>query len=380
MNDETHPTPTEPIAPLDQGLAASLGPIDPATSSGPGPAATVHGRTPRTTDAVRAGLIVGTGLVLAIGAAVALGASPSPSASTGNGRNPSVQGGGIGSDGPGFGPFGFGGPAGPGKGWGPGGPSHADGRGFGAVSVTTVNGSSVSLATKDGWTRTITVAGTTKITKGGAAATLADLGVGAEVRFSETRSADGTYTIDAIEIVVPQTAGIVTAVGADTVTITLRDGMSQTIRTTGATVYHLERADGKRTDVTVGSTILASGEKAADGSLTAASVWVRLPHVMGTVTSVGADSITLTRRDGTTVTIHVGSSTTIRVAGIGSAKLSDVKTGMGVVVEGAQRTDGSIDATAIGAGGPGMGRGHDGLKGAKPDASAAPDASSGTEG
>ena len=101
---------------------------------------------------------------------------------------------------------------------------------------------------------------------------------------------------------------------------------------------------------------------------------------MGTVTSVGADSITLTRRDGTTVTIHVGSSTTIRVAGIGSAKLSDVKTGMGVVVEGAQRTDGSIDATAIGAGGPGMGRGHDGLKGAKPGASAAPDASSGTEG
>ncbi|HLO36002.1 MAG TPA: hypothetical protein VK194_07965, partial [Candidatus Deferrimicrobium sp.] len=127
-----------------------------------------------------------------------------------------------------------------------------------------------------------------------------------------------------------------------------------------------------------------SGEKAADGTLTATSVRVRLPHVAGSVTATTSITIALSRPDGTTVTVHVGSSTTIRVAGVDNAKLSDVKTGMAIVVEGTQRADGSIDATAIGAGtrgfGPGMGRGHDFLPGTDPDASAAPSASGGTEG
>jgi hypothetical protein len=255
-----------------------------------------------------------------------------------------------------------------------------DGRGFGQISVTAISGSNISLATADGWTRTIAVTSATTITKGGAAATLGDVKVGDTIRFAQTRNTDGTYTITAIEIVQPQVAGTVTAVGADTITITLRDGTSQTIRTTGSTTYHVERADGTRADVKVGSTILASGEKAADGSLTAASVWVRLPHVMGTVTTTTADSITLSRPDGTKVTIHVGSETTIRVAGIETAKLSDVKTGMAIVVEGTQRADGSIDAAEIGAGTMGMGRGHDGLKGLQPDASPAPAASGGANG
>ena len=69
--------------------------------------------------------------------------------------------------------------------------------------------------------------------------------------------------------------------GADSITITLRDGTSQTVTTTGTTAYHVEKADGTRADVTVGSTIVATGEKDADGSLTASSVWVRLPHRRG---------------------------------------------------------------------------------------------------
>jgi hypothetical protein len=71
------------------------------------------------------------------------------------------------------------------------------------------------------------------------------------------------------------------------------------------------------------------------------------------------------------------------VAGIAAATLSDVKTGMAIVVEGPQRADGSIDASAIAAGdraGFGRGRGHDGPKDVDPNASAAPDASAGTDG
>jgi hypothetical protein len=53
---------------------------------------------------------------------------------------------------------------------------------------------------------------------------------------------------------------------------------------------------------------------------------------------------------------------------------------MKIVVEGKQRADGSIDATAIGAGDAGKARGHDGPKDTNPDATPAPSASAGTEG
>jgi preprotein translocase subunit YajC len=381
MNDDTRASATEPIGPIDASLAAPMAASAPEDAPRAAePAASFQGSTPRKTEAIRAGVIAGTALIVVLGAAVAMGASPSASPST-DGQAGTGPGYGTGAGpGGGFDQLAPGGPDEVAFGWGRGGPGRMDGRGFGQISVTAISGSSISLATADGWTRTIAVTSATTINKGGVAATLSDLEVGDTIRFSQTRNTDGTYTITAIEIVQPRVAGTVTAVGSDTITITLRDGTSQTIRTTGSTTYHVERTDGTRADVKVRSTIVATGEKAADGSLTAGSVWVRLPHVMGTVTATTADTITLSRADGTKVTVHVGSATTIRVAGIDSAKLSDVKTGMAVVVEGTQRADGSIDATEIGAGTMGIGRGHDGLKGMHPDASSAPAPSSGANG
>jgi hypothetical protein len=380
MNDKTRPTASEPIAPTPGWLAEPASPVRVNERASEVPAATFTGRTHPKAAAVRAGMIVGTGLVVVLGAAVAMGASPSAAPTTGAPTQtvPGAVGGAPGLDQNGMGPVDA-----DGRGFGPGGPGRADKHGFGQVSVTAINGTSLSLATEDGWTRTISVTTATTITKGGASATLADLAVGDTIRFRQTRNADGTYAITAIEIVQPRVAGTVTAVGSDTITITLRDGTSQTVRTTGSTTYHVERADGTRASVTVGSVIVASGEKAADGTLTASSVWVRLPHVAGTVTRTTADTITLTRRDGTSVTVHVGSATTYRVVGIDAPTLSDIKAGMAIVVEGTQRADGSIDASAIGAGdraGFGKGRGHDGLEDADPNASAAPDASAGTNG
>ena len=384
MNDQTGPIPTEPSIAAEPTSAEPLAPAGPAGHSADvRPGAPFSGRTPPKLAAVRAGMIIGTGLVILIGAAVAMGASPAP-APSGPATRPAVpgQGGpGVGGPGgfPGFGPFGPAGGLGRGGGFGLG-PGGIPGRGFGRVTVTAVSGSSVSLATDDGWTRTITVTDATKITKGGVAATPADLAVGDVVRLAETRNADGSYTIAAIGIVLPQVAGAVKAIDASTITITLPDGTSATIRTTGSTAYHLDQADGNRSDVIVGSTILATGDKGADGSLTASSVWVRLPRVVGMVTAVTGDTVTLSRRDGTVVTVHVGAGTTIRVAGTDSAKLSDVKPGMGVVVEGTQRADGSLDARAIGAGLPGKGFERGTRPGPAPHASLAPSASSGTVG
>ena len=322
--------------------------------------------------AVRAGVIVGTALVVVVGAAVAMGASPAPAASapTGTGSTTVPWLDDV--------PFGeFRGPGGPGDRGGPG-----KGHGLGTISVTAISGSNVSLATDDGWTRTIAVTSATTITRGGATATLADVAVGDIVRFAQTRNDDGTYTITRLAILLPREVGTVTVVGADSITITTRAGTSEVIRTTSATTYRLGRTDGTRADVTVGAVIGATGERADDGTLTATTVHVRLPHASGTVGAVTGDTLTVTRRDGTSLTVHVASGTSIAVAGVANATLADVKAGMLVAVAGTQRADGSLDAVEIHARVKGMLRGGHGDfgPGGTGDDPADPDPSSGATG
>ena len=364
MHDETH--------------AFESDPVPPQTTEPAQPVSTFRGRTPGRSSAIRAGLVAGSALVVVVGVAVAMGASPAPgssgaqpSAAAGNPGNGNGNGRGNGFGHGGFGPFGFG-PGAPAAGVPGDKADRIGGRAFGPITITAISGSSVSLETEDGWTRTITVTTDTAITKGGQKAALSDLEVGDTVRLGQKRNADGSWTVTALAVVLPKTAGTVTAIGSDTITITGRDGTAQTIHTTGSTTYHKGKADGTRADVTVGSQIVAIGERGSDGSITATSIQVFLPRVAGTVTAVTSDSLTITRRDGTTLTVHVGSGTSIGVAGVDKATIADVKTGMTVVVEGSQRSDGSLDATALRAGQLGKGRGD--LKGPKnaPDASGAP--------
>ena len=385
MNDDTGP-----FGPRPTDSYESTSPFDPPLATPPPDAkgAEFRGRTPAKTQAIRAGIIAGTGLLVAIGAAVAMGASPSPVPTTGANPGASAEpspgehdrpGPGWAFTGPGRafgGPGPFGGPGGPGRFGGPGGPV---GRAFGQIKVTAINGSNVTLQTDDGWTRTIAVTGTTTITKGGQAATLSTLAVGDVIVFGETRNADGSFTITRIEIVVPQVAGTVSAVSADTITIKGRDGTSTTIRTSASTTYHLGRADGSRSDVKVGSEIVASGNKASDGSLDATSVTVFQPPVTGTVTARTADTITISRGNGTSQTIHVSSATTFHIAGTNGGSLADVTVGMRVFIQGSPRSDGSIDAAAIDAG-PFRGNSGDDKNGVGPKASAAPSASGGISG
>ena len=71
------------------------------------------------------------------------------------------------------------------------------GQGKGPITIRAINGSQVSLATEDGWSRTIAVTPTTVITKGGQPIAVSDLAVGDRIRFHQTRNADGTYTVNA---------------------------------------------------------------------------------------------------------------------------------------------------------------------------------------
>jgi hypothetical protein len=147
------------------------------------------------------------------------------------------------------------------------------GKGNRSISITAIDGSKVSLRTDDGWTRTITVTGTTVITKGAKTITVADLKVGDAVRFHQVHNADGTFSVNAIAVVLPQIGGVVKAKSSDTITITRADGSTATIHVSGATTYAVKgKSSAALADVAVGSRVTAEGSLRADGSLDAVAV------------------------------------------------------------------------------------------------------------
>ena len=246
----------------------------------------------------RGGIVLGAALLFVVGAVAVMGASPSPSGPAGATPAPSASGDPSSGtkDGDGRHGFGrFGGPGVDGFGFGRG------GFGFGGITITAISGSNLSLTTDDGWTRTIAVTGDTTITRSGQTIAIGDLKVGDQIGFRQERASDGTYTISAVNVI--------------------------------------------------------------------------LPSVGGTVTKIEGSTITVERRDGTTETIHVDADTTYRIAGDDTPALSDIDAGDVIIASGTQRADGSLDAEAVVAGGPGRGDwfGGRGPRGDKdPNASAAP--------
>ena len=313
-------------------------PFDPAE-----PAATAFSATLGRPRFLRVAVVGAASIVLLVSAALALAASPAPSGAGPNAANP----GDPGKPGRGLLPGLFGGP-------GLGGLDLKDGRGggpgFGQISIASINGSNLGLKTDDGWTRTIAVTADTKITKGGATIALGDLKVGDAIRFRETRNADGSYAINAIQVVVPQVAGTVTAVTADGFTLTSRKNTKWTITVNGTTSYVVGGAVGSKSEVTVGATVGVAGTQTGDSALTAITVRVEPARVVGKVTAKTADTITVERVGGGTATIHVGSGTTYKIRGDSTPSLSDIGVGTIVGAQGRQRADGSLDATIVQAG------------------------------
>ena len=146
-------------------------------------------------------------------------------------------------------------------------------RGFGSITITAISGSTISLKTADGWTRTITVDSGTTYEKGGAAAALVDLKVGDEIQFSESRGTKGTYTINAIAIIPPHAGGTVSAISGSTITVTSPGGETATIKVGSTTTYAVGgNAGAKLADIKTGMVLMATGTRNSDGSLTATSV------------------------------------------------------------------------------------------------------------
>jgi hypothetical protein len=211
----------------------------------------------------RGGIVIGSGLLFAMGAMAALGAAPGSSA------DPAAAGvlsaattdsvvGRTAEDAR-FGGVGF----------------ERGGHGFGrgGITITTIDGSSLSLETDDGWTRTITTTSDTTVTRAGATITIGDLVVGDQIGFRQKLGEDGTYTITAINVVLPRVVGQVTAIDGSTITLKQVDGTTATVRVSSSTTYAIgEDADATLSDLTVDMFIVAAGTQAADGSIDAAAV------------------------------------------------------------------------------------------------------------
>lgn len=327
----------------DPGLASDCEPLGAAYAAGLMSDRT--GEAARETQWLRLGLVLAASLVLLVWAAVAMGASPAPS----EGGQPAAGASAVAlavvdedgdeddedEDG--------------------GGPKSDDDQGdgvkggrLGRITITSIDGTNISLETEDGWTRTIQITAATKIFKGGVAATAGDLKVGDEVRIRQRRNADGSFTIVAIGVRAPKAGGEVTAISGDTITVKGRGDATMTITVTASTTYKLGPNAASKSDVKVGRRIGAEGSLSANGSFTATVVRIRLDELGGEVTATDSGTITVKRRDGSARTIHVGSATVYKVRGRDdAAALADVAVGTRLTASGVLRADGSLDAVVV---------------------------------
>ena len=254
MNDQLLPNPeAPPTEPVKPGPVTGLAPGVLEASS----AATIHPMAAQARWA-RVGLLgIGAAALIAV-AALAFGSTATPSSTlagtTGTTGSTSTTSG-IGDlhGGPGF-------------------PGGRGGLGFGAVSITTISGSSISLATEDGWTRTITVDDGTTYTKAGDDITLGDLAVGDTIGFRQTKEEDGSFTIDAIAVILPHAGGEVTAIDGSKITVTQRDDTTVTIDVASDANIVVNGDAATLADIKVGMFLVAEGTKNSDGSLDAVRV------------------------------------------------------------------------------------------------------------
>jgi hypothetical protein len=156
--------------------------------------------------------------------------------------------------------------------------------------------------------------------------------------------------------------GVVTAVTATSVTVDGMSGTSATYAITSATTF----SEGP---TTIAASALAVGQHvgiqvSSSDATTAVNVDIQLPVLVGTVTGVNGDTITITDPQGFTRTIAVDSSTSYSKSS-GTASLSDVSVGSQISAEGAVDANGtSLDASSVhvgvptgSGGGPGGGPG-----------------------
>jgi hypothetical protein len=213
--------------------------------------------------------------------------------------------------------------------------------------VTDVAASSLTLAAKDGAKTTVKLSSSTTYRLGKDKADKSVVKVGMQAVATGTKAADGSLTATSIVVSPSRVSGTITEVTTSSLTLAAKGGAKTTVKLTSSTTYRLGGSDADKSAARVGMQAVASGAKAADGTLTATSVTLKAARIAGTVTATSATSITVTDRKGAKTTVKVTSSTTYRVAGVEKAAITDVKVDMWLVAEGLRNDDGSFTASAV---------------------------------
>jgi hypothetical protein len=214
--------------------------------------------------------------------------------------------------------------------------------------VTAVNDNAITITVARGFARTIDVSGTTTYTEAGKPATLSDVMVGFRINATGFVSADQT-ALDATSVAIPAPShivGTVTAASPASLTVQQANGASATLAIDTNTTFF----EGKHG---VTAAALSTGEHvnvtpSTLAAATAGRIDIVLIKLVGTVSAVSGNVITITAGAGFTGTVDVSLTTTTYSQDGKAATLSNVLAGMKIVATGTVSADGSaLDAISV---------------------------------
>jgi hypothetical protein len=139
--------------------------------------------------------------------------------------------------------------------------------------------------------------------------------------------------------------GVVTGLGANTITLQDRHGNATTYTTTSATTYFEGRTAGTAAELAANEEV--SLELTSTSPQTVTKVEIHLVRFAGPVTAVAGNTITIGGRHGTTFNVLVGSATTYTSGGAASTFAAVV---VGAVIDAVgipDTTPGTLDANSV---------------------------------
>lgn len=263
---------------------------------------------------------------------------------------------------------------------------------IGTVDSVDTGAATVTLALADGTSKTVNVNSSTVLRgitdrDGSGAATIADLQAGDQVIVRVSADDPNLATMIAIKGAgrgdhADEVEGSVSAVGSDSITVTIADGSTKTLTVDSATEFKGPDRDGSGTvtlaDIVAGDKVEAH-VSATDPNL-ATEIKVEGTRVWGTVSAVGSDSVTVTTATGGSVTVTVTSTTKFKVPdtdGSGAPGLADLAVGQQIGMVTVDDGSGGTVALAIRSGRGG--HGDRGPRGGAPDDSASREAEPGDD-
>jgi hypothetical protein len=234
--------------------------------------------------------------------------------------------------------------------------NHGPGRGPGALTITSVASDSFGTKRADGTAVTVKTTSSTQYFRAGNAIERRALITGTAIRVQGTRNSDSSVTATRIDVALAGAHGKVAAINGNDITIQdeRNTGSTQVVHTSPSTTFTRAGQASSLNAVTVGGDISALGAQNSDGSLQAEAVQIVLPHAGGQITAVNGSTLTVQNRGGTQ-TIHLSVSTKVTSVTFGAssgptespATASDLKVGVNIQAEGAQASDGSLNAEVV---------------------------------